>query len=158
MSSAHPLPGRPPKRPESVLVVVYSHAGQVLMMRRADHPLFWQSITGSLEWSDADLAATAHREVREETGLAPETGWRDWHWSNEYVILPQWRHRYAPDVDRNREHVFSLELDSEVPVVLNPAEHHEYRWVDFARARALATSWTNQLAIERIGRAREFPV
>lgn len=157
MSSARPVVLRGPKRPESVLVVVYTRPGQVLMMRRADHPLFWQSVTGSLEWDDADLAATARREVREETGLAPETGWHDWCWSNEYVIFPEWRHRYAPGVMRNREHVFSLELAAPEPIVLNPLEHHEYVWVDFAKARTLATSWTNRDAIERIGRARGFP-
>ncbi|MHB1949922.1 MAG: dihydroneopterin triphosphate diphosphatase [Acidiferrobacteraceae bacterium] len=158
MNAAQSVALRGPKRPESVLVVVYSQPGEVLMMRRADHPLFWQSVTGSLEWDDADLAATARREVREETGLSPESGWRNWHWSNEYIILPEWRHRYAPGTVRNREHVFSLELAASAPVVLNPLEHHEYRWVDFSAAHRLATSWTNQDAIERVGRACGFPV
>lgn len=39
----------PNKRPESVLVVVYTRAGEVLMMERRRPPGWWQSVTGSLE-------------------------------------------------------------------------------------------------------------
>ena len=35
------------KIPESVLVVVHTLALDVLLIERADHPGFWQSITGS---------------------------------------------------------------------------------------------------------------
>ena len=57
------------KRPESVLVVVYTRTGKVLLLRRADHPEFWQSVTGSMEWGDEQPAETAVRELREETGI-----------------------------------------------------------------------------------------
>lgn len=141
------------KRPESVLVVIYTATGKVLMMRRADHPLFWQSVTGSLEWDTRDTRATAVRELREETGIevAPSQ-LRDWHASNRYVIFPEWRHRYAPGVTENTEHVFSLELPVEPRVTLNPAEHSAYAWLDFPDAAATATSWTNRDAILALGR------
>ena len=56
------------KIPESVLVVVYAATGHILVMRRADLPDFWQSVTGSLDPGERP-AATAVRELFEETGL-----------------------------------------------------------------------------------------
>src|SRR5713226_8893801 len=134
------------KRPESVLVVVYTRTGKVLMLRRADHPEFWQSVTGSLEWDDANLLATAKRELQEETGLMADR-LRDWGKTNRYLIFPQWRYKYAPGVTENTEHVFSLEVPAETAIILNPAEHGEYQWMGFEEAAEKATSWSNRDAI-----------
>jgi dATP pyrophosphohydrolase len=134
------------KRPESVLVVVYTRSGKVLMLRRADHPEFWQSVTGSLEWDDENLSATAKRELQEETGLAPD-GLRDWGKTNRYTIFPQWRYKYEPGVTENTEHVFSVEIPAETAITLNPAEHGEYRWLGFEEAADKATSSSNRDAI-----------
>jgi len=35
------------KQPVSVLVVIYTSALEVLLLDRADHPGYWQSVTGS---------------------------------------------------------------------------------------------------------------
>ena len=108
------------KLPLSVLVVIHTPALEVLLIRRADHAEFWQSVTGSVDIEDADLRYTAAREVQEETGLAVQpTDLVDWHISNVYEIYPAWRHRYAPSVTRNTEHVFSLCVPQAVPVLLN---------------------------------------
>ena len=56
------------KRPESVLVVIYSKTGHVLMMQRVFPKEFWQSVTGSLEWGE-NAEQAAKRELKEETGL-----------------------------------------------------------------------------------------
>ena len=56
------------KRTESVLVLIYDHQGQVLVMQRKDDPEFWQSVTGTLEANELPIE-TAIREVREETGI-----------------------------------------------------------------------------------------
>ncbi len=143
-----PADSRGYKRPESVLVVVYTRAGRALMLRRADVPEFWQSITGSMEWSDATPLATAVRELREETGLAMmPADLRDWHTSNRYILFPHWRHKYVPGTIENTEHLYSLELPDELPIVLNPAEHSEYVWTPLADAARLAFSWTNRDAL-----------
>jgi dihydroneopterin triphosphate diphosphatase len=98
------------KRPVSVLVVIHTPALAVLLLERAAHPGYWQSVTGSQEDGET-LADTARREVLEETGLdTTQFGLSDWQHSNSYEIFPEWRHRYAPGVTRNTEHVFSLQV------------------------------------------------
>ena len=56
------------KIPVSTLVVIHTPELQVLLLERADHPGFWQSVTGSQHEGEA-LRDTAIREVGEETGL-----------------------------------------------------------------------------------------
>ncbi len=138
----------PYKRPESVLVVLYTDDGQVLMLRRREPADFWQSVTGSLRWDETPSAA-ARREVREETGLGVDT-LTDWQTQYRYPILPQWRSRYEPGIDTNIEHVFSYRLPAGRPIDLDPSEHLEYGWFDFAAAQACASSWTNREVIAQL--------
>jgi dATP pyrophosphohydrolase len=136
------------KIPRSVLVVIHTTELQVLMMERAGWPGFWQSVTGSLDREDEDLRDTAMREVREETGLdASQYALTDWNIERDFEIFVQHRHRYAPGVTHNREHVFSLELPEPLPVVLAPKEHLQYRWLPWREAAGLTISWTNRDAI-----------
>ena len=121
------------KRPESVLVVVYTLTGKVLLLRRADDPDFWQSVTGSLLWEETGLEAT---ETLQEAGL-----------THRYKILPKWRSRYAPEVKENTEHVYFLALPAEKVITLNSAEHTEYGWYSFDEAASKVFSWTNREAI-----------
>ena len=123
------------KKPVSVLVVIHTQALDVLLLERALHPGFWQSVTGSQEGDEA-LLETARREVREETGIdAPAAGFIDW------------RDRYAPGVTENTEHVFSLCLPAPVEVVIAPNEHLAWRWLPWREAAAACFSWTNRDAI-----------
>lgn len=133
------------KRPESVLIVIQAPGPRFLLLKRIDPADFWQSVTGSLDPDEAPVAA-ALREIREETGLDPE-GVRSTGVVNRYPIHPDWRHRYAPHVTENVEHVFSLVLDDEPNVQLNPREHRAYRWLPAAEAIALASSATDRAAI-----------
>jgi dihydroneopterin triphosphate diphosphatase len=138
-----------PKRPESVLVVVYTQGGDVLLLRRREPPDFWQSVTGSLEW-DEDPVHAARRELAEETGL-DAAGLVDCGLEYRFPIHTVWRHRYAPDARENLEHVFLLPLPERRPVTLNPMEHTEYRWLPAAEAAERCFSWTNARVIrERI--------
>ena len=114
---------KPFKIPESVLVVIHTEELDVLLIERADRPGFWQSVTGSKDADDEPLWRTAIREVFEETGIrvVDETSGEelrsnnvsvrnlvDWQLSNVYEIYPVWRHRYAPGITKNTEHVFGL--------------------------------------------------
>ena len=120
-------------------------------MERADKTDFWQSVTGSVEGDETPLQA-AIREVHEETGLdASQYDLQDWQVSNVYEIYPHWRHRYAPGVVENREHLFGLELPSALPIKLAPNEHVCYEWVDWREAAERVFSWTNVDALKRLG-------
>jgi dATP pyrophosphohydrolase len=144
------LSARPYKTPISVLVVVYTPALEVLMLERADRPGFWQSVTGSRDESET-LEQTAAREVAEETGIdVSQYGLVDWATQNRYEIYPHWRHRYAPGVTHNTEHVFGLEVPDRVPVTLAPREHLAYAWLPWGEAAERAFSWTNVNAIKML--------
>ena len=143
------------KRPESVLVVVYTRTGKVLLLRRADIPDFWQSVTGSMEWGDEQPVETAVRELREETGIVTTPAQlTDWRIQQRYVLFPQFRYKYAPGVSENTEHFFSLELPAECPVTVAPGEHLEYLWLPFADAVERVFSWTNRDALLHLMRER----
>jgi dATP pyrophosphohydrolase len=137
------------KRPESVLVVIYTVAGDVLLLERQQPPGYWQSVTGSLLW-DETPAQAAQREVGEETGLESASRLRDCGYRNRFQILPAWRARYAPDVQANTEYVFALELPERLPVRLNPPEHRKAQWLPAVQSAQRAASSTNRIAIRRL--------
>ena|SRR5579872_2702673 len=134
------------KRPESVLVVIYTARGQVLQLRRREPPGYWQSVTGSLNPGETAVRA-AQREIREETGLAADTDLADSGVINRYPIHPAWRHKFAPGIAENTEHVFSLQLPDVIDVTIDPQEHLEFRWLPREAAAALASSATDREAI-----------
>ncbi|MFK7967446.1 MAG: dihydroneopterin triphosphate diphosphatase [Burkholderiaceae bacterium] len=141
----------PMKIPVSVLVVIHTRNGQVLLLERADHPGFWQSVTGSKDTEDEALSVTCKREVLEETGIdQPVEAFCDWQQTNQYEILAHWRKRYAPGVTHNTEHLFSLQLPEPVAVCLAPKEHVNYQWLPWRDAADRCFSWTNLKAIRAL--------
>ena len=139
------------KIPISVLVVIYKSNGDVLLIERADRAGFWQSVTGSLDAPDEDLALAATREVFEETGIAvdqlPVGALRNLHHQIEYEIYPEWRFRYAPGVTRNIEHWFVLQVPDNISITLAPREHVAYEWLPFKEAAKKCFSPSNGDAI-----------
>ena len=114
--------------------------------------MLYHNIYHSWSWAgghavvDEDLLAVAIREVQEETGIdvqAPGCRLTDWGLENHYDIWPQWRHRYAPDVSRNRERVFGLCVPAVVSAVLNPREHVRFQWLPWLDAADLCFSASN---------------
>jgi dATP pyrophosphohydrolase len=135
------------KQPVSVLVVIYTAEGNVLLLERADYPGYWQSVTGSRDDNEA-LIETAFREVREETGLDTSLyKLTDWKSQNVYDIYPHWRYRYAPGVTQNTEHVFGLQLPHQVDIQLSPREHLDYQWLTWQDAAEKVFSPSNRAAI-----------
>ena len=136
------------RRPESVLIVIYTEGGEFLLLERRRPPGFWQSVTGSLEWGElADRAA--RREVVEETGITQGV-LVNLQWTQVYDILPAFGKVYAPGITRNLEHAFSLRLAQRVPVALSDAEHARYQWASGSDAAGIVSSSTNRAVIEEL--------
>ena len=132
-------------------MVIYKSNRDVLLIERADRPGFWQSVTGSLDALDEDLALAATREVFEETGIAVDQlaagSLRNLHHQIEYEIYPDWRFRYAPGVTRNTEHWFALEVPGNIQIQLSPREHVAFQWLPFEEAAKKCFSRSNGEAI-----------
>ena len=154
---------KPFKIPKSVLVVIHTPALDVLLIERADRPGYWQSVTGSKDTPDEPLVDTCIREVAEETGIVvgsdrvPLGALRDWQLSNDYEIYPVWRHRYAPGVTHNTEHVFGLTVPAGTPVTLAPREHLAHAWLPWREAADRCFSPSNAEAILMLPRFLPAP-
>ena len=140
------------KLPLSVLVVVHTASLEVLLLERESRAGFWQSVTGSLDRVDEPLAAAAAREVAEETGIDAAGGTLTrWPVANTFEIYARWRHRFAPGVTHNTEHVFGLRLEARPPVRVSPAEHTAFAWLPWREAAQKCFSWSNRDAILMLG-------
>ena len=140
------------KLPLSVLVVVHTAGLEVLLLERASRAGFWQSVTGSLDRPDEPFALAAAREVREETGIDAASGALErWPMANTFEIYQRWRHRFAPGVTHNTEHVFGLRLAQRLPVTLARDEHVAFEWLPWREAARKCFSWSNRDAILLLG-------
>jgi len=148
------------KIPLSVLVVIHTPDLDVLLIRRADAENYWQSVTGAKDDIDESFEMTAVREVAEETGIdarAPGHVLRDWGLENVYEIYPRWRHRYAPGVTHNTEHLFGLCVPAGTPVRLSPREHTAWRWLPWREAAQACYSPSNAEACLLLPRFAQRP-
>jgi dihydroneopterin triphosphate diphosphatase len=154
---------RPPKIPQSVLVVIHTPQLDVLLIERAKQPGFWQSVTGSKDFLHEDWRETAVREVAEETGIVVGSPGihlqhlQDWQVENVYEIYPVWRARYAPGVTHNTERVFSLCVPVGTPVTLAPREHTRYEWLPLTAAADRCFSPSNAEAILQLPHRWQAP-
>jgi len=124
------------------------------LIERADRTGFWQSVTGSLDTLDENLALAAAREVFEETGIAvdslPIGALQNMHQQIEYEIYPEWRFRYGAGVTRNTEHWFALQVPEDTEVKLAPREHVAYEWLPYEAAAKKCFSPSNGEAILKL--------
>ena len=128
--------------------VVTRKGGQVLLVHRPKYD-DWSFPKGKLDPGEHHVTA-AVREVAEETGLdarAPGHVLSDWGLENVYEIYPQWRHRYAPGVTHNTEHLFGLCVPAPRPVRLSPREHRDQCWLPWQQAMERCFSSSNAEAI-----------
>jgi dATP pyrophosphohydrolase len=140
------------KLPVSVLVLIHTLDRRVLLLERDRRPGYWQSVTGSLDWPEEPLELAAAREVKEETGIEAANGrLLRWNVANTFEIYLHWRHRFAPGVTHNTEHVFALALPDAVPVTIAPEEHTAFAWMPWQEAAQKCFSWSNRDAIRMLG-------
>ena len=138
----------PYRRPESVLIVIYTDGGEFLLLERRRPAGFWQSVTGSMEW-DEHADGAARREVVEETGITQGV-LVNLQWTQVFEIQPAFGKVYAPGVTRNLEHAFSLRLPQRAPVTMSDSEHVRFQWLPGAEAVAAVCSSTNRALIEQL--------
>ena len=131
----------------------------MLLIERADKPGFWQSVTGSKDAPDEPLrrrpACARSRKKPASSSAAPRCRERrcaTGRLRNVYEIYPVWRHRYAPGVTHNTEHVFGLTVPAGTPVRLNPREHLHYAWWPWREAADRCFSPSNAEAILQLPR------
>lgn len=137
------------RRPESVLVVVYTSGGDTLLLKRRQPFLFWQSVTGGLEPGE-DHSAAAVRELAEESGLAAEGELFFSGNLRRFEIDPRWKHRYAPDVVHNAEYEWRYQLPAPCAIQIDQHEHQGYSWVPLEQAIDCVWSWTNKEALQAL--------
>jgi dATP pyrophosphohydrolase len=137
------------RRPESVLVVVYSSDAKVLLLERIKPFEFWQSVTGSLDPGESPLQA-ARRELQEETGLIREGILTDSGLARTFTIDPRWRDRYPAGVTENREYEWRYRVDASVDIAANPNEHSTWQWLGIDDAIESVWSWTNKEALRNL--------
>lgn len=147
------------KQPVSILAVIYTPGLDVLLLERASHPGFWQSVTGSREGNES-LSDTACREVAEETGIdARKFCLADWQITNIFAIFPEWRHRYPDGITHNVEHVFGLQLPHKIDITLAPGEHRNWIWAPWQQAAERCFSWSNRDAVLMLPEsAKRYPL
>lgn len=135
----------------NVAVVKKDYDGwKFLVLRRADHESyggFWGFMTGGKRENET-VARVVVRELKEETGLAPQSMW-----ATEYLIQ-----FYEPEFDK----IWILPLivvvvDSESKVRLSP-ENAEFEWLTPERAKR-RVSWKNLIrAVDDVAEELEiFP-
>ena len=143
------LSGPSPRRPVSVLVVVYSDDGKALLLKRPEPFDFWQSVTGSLREGELHEQA-ARRELAEETGLTCEGLLEYSGVSRQFAIDSRWRDRFAAGVVENVEFEWHYRVPVPVDIHLDENEHTVYEWVPFDRAIETVWSWTNKAALRSL--------
>lgn len=137
------------RRPESILVLIYTLRHEILLLKRI-HPFsYWQSVTGSMQENETKEMA-ALRELKEETGLTDDGVLIDCGLSRSFEIDPRWQHRYHSKDRVNIEHEFHYLLKDRCEVKLNAKEHSQFKWLSIDQAIQKTWSWTNKEALERL--------
>ncbi|MCL1893610.1 MAG: lipoyl(octanoyl) transferase LipB [Holophagaceae bacterium] len=114
---------------QSVSVTVWRHNSDgpevLVMLRCPSEGQWWSSVTGMVEAGEtAEMAA--YRETMEETGLSGKL--TPLNFQHSFWVDPALVNVHGNEPQFNTEICFHIEVPSDSQVVLNKAEHSEYRW------------------------------
>jgi lipoyl(octanoyl) transferase len=131
------------------LVKVLVHDGQrvLLLHRKAERGNFWQPITGAIEDGESTLDA-ARRELREETGHDLEP--RSLDLTQSFMIESHYLESRHPVPVIASEPAFEVEVDSRIPIRIDPLEHDTWGWFTFAEAYERIRWSDDREALERL--------
>lgn len=131
------------------LVKVMVHDGEnvLLLHRKPERGNFWQPITGSIEEGETP-AATARREMREETGHDGEPEPLDLEQS--FMIESQYLESRYPAPIVASEIVFTAQLPVGARITLDATEHDACGWFSFAEAYEKIRWTDDREALERL--------
>lgn len=134
------------RRPESVLILVYTRGGETLLLQRRKPLALWQSITGSLDPGETHAEAAA-RELVEETGFAADQRLTFTGTQREFEIDPRWHSSFPAGVTRNTEYEWRYLIDEATDIRIDQREHTAYCWLPVAEAIETVWSRTNRAAL-----------
>lgn len=130
----------------SVGAVIVNSKGEVLALERSDTPGAWQFPQGGIDDGEEPLAATL-REVREETGIAPDSLRliRQHPQLLSYELPLEWR---TPKVGRGqtqRWFLFRYLPASGLITLPSPGEFRDWRWMEFMELMPLVADFRQEL-------------
>jgi lipoyl(octanoyl) transferase len=149
-----------PREPTIRLVKVLVHDGTgadtrvLLLHRRPERGNFWQPITGTMEEGES-AHATAHREIREETGHAAEA--RSLDLEQSFMIESQYLESRYPSPIIASEICYETRLDARLPVRIDPEEHDEWGWFPLAEAYEKIRWTDDREALDRLAALTASP-
>lgn len=137
------------RAPTNVLVFPFRRtapgAVEYAVFRRAGGEV-WQGVAGGAEQGESAEDA-ARREMLEETGISPETGWV---FLDAMATVPvnmfADRRAWGPDIYVVTEWAFGVELPPAAKLKLS-AERAEMRWAPYAKAAVLLKWDSNRTAL-----------
>jgi lipoyl(octanoyl) transferase len=138
-----------PQRETIRLVKVVVHDGDriLLLHRRPERGGFWQPISGTIEPDESPLV-TARREMIEETGHPAEP--TPLELTQSFLIESQFLEaRYPPPIIAS-EVVYRAELDSRLPIRIDPLEHDDWGWFTMSEAQERIRWTDDREALEKL--------
>ena len=109
---------------------------------------FWQPVTGGVE-SGETIEQTAARELREETGFAPDE-LKSIDFTYSFPPDEFFQDVYDTPPDEIKVHVFVAKVSATAEPILDPVEHDQHCWLDFDAAMDRLHWWDDKESLKQV--------